>query len=389
MVFALDNLPAHLPSHFSTTLLLCITLPFSDNSVPMLVNSSAMDNFIDKSLVALTPQHLQHLSTPILLKLFNGKPTSTRDITHCLETTITFTNGQQQELQLLVTKLHPSASIVLGFSWLYSTSPCIDWPSLTLHLDWDNLTASGLVPFDVSLPSKSSKTMIDQLQTPLQLCSSSPKVLPTLIDSSASTTIPLHLQSVLGPNVPNSSASTSRAIQSLLTFNSNPEDEGNTTPPVDIKIIDAVPFAHILQDGTPTFQLQIMPALLKEHLHAETTSPECKMEEQILYKVVSLEYYEFADMFSKGSAKELPPHCSYDHMINLEECASLLFGKIYNMSKIKLWALKEYPDDMLSKGFICLSISTASTLVLFAKKKDGSLRLCVDYWGLTKVTKKN
>ncbi|KAG5719790.1 hypothetical protein E4T56_gene7271 [Termitomyces sp. T112] len=59
------------------------------------------------------------------------------------------------------------------------------------------------------------------------------------------------------------------------------------------------------------------------------------------------------------------------------------------MSKIKLWALKEYLDDMLGKGFICLSISAASALVLYAKKKDGSLQLCVDYWGLNKVTKKN
>ncbi|KAG5723909.1 hypothetical protein E4T56_gene9784 [Termitomyces sp. T112] len=90
-----------------------------------------------------------------------------------------------------------------------------------------------------------------------------------------------------------------------------------------------------------------------------------------------------------GSAKELPPHHSYYHKIDLEESTSPTFGKIYNMSKIKLQALKDYLDDMLSKGFICSSISTAGTLVLFAKKKDGFLQLCVNYWGLNKVTKKN
>ncbi|KAG5337569.1 hypothetical protein C0989_009331 [Termitomyces sp. Mn162] len=79
-----------------------------------------------------------------------------------------------------------------------------------------------------------------------------------------------------------------------------------------------------------------MPALPKEHLHAEITMPESKTEEQILSKVVLLEYYEFADMFSEGSAKELPPHCSYDHKINLKEGTSLPFGKIYNMSEIEL-----------------------------------------------------
>ncbi|KAG5346706.1 hypothetical protein C0989_000481, partial [Termitomyces sp. Mn162] len=52
---------------------------------------------------------------------------------------------------------------------------------------------------------------------------------------------------------------------------------------------------------------------------------------------------------TEGSAKELPPHRSYDHQIDLEEGTSPPFGKIYNMSKIKLRALKEYLDDMLGK----------------------------------------
>ncbi|KAG5726081.1 hypothetical protein E4T56_gene1632 [Termitomyces sp. T112] len=57
-VFAPDNLPAHLPSHSSTTLLLRITLLFSNNSIPTLVNSSTINNFINEFLAALAPQHL-------------------------------------------------------------------------------------------------------------------------------------------------------------------------------------------------------------------------------------------------------------------------------------------------------------------------------------------
>ncbi|KAG5727057.1 hypothetical protein E4T56_gene20306 [Termitomyces sp. T112] len=132
-----------------------------------------------------------------------------------------------------------------------------------------------------------------------------------------------------------------------------------------------------------------MLALPKEHLCTGTTTPGSKTKEQILSKVVPPKYHEFADMFSEGSAKELPPHCSYNHKIDLEEGTSPPFGKIYNMSKVELQALKEYLDDMLSKGFICPLISAAGAPVLFAKKKDRSLRLCVDYWGLNKVTKKN
>ncbi|KAG5726789.1 hypothetical protein E4T56_gene1176 [Termitomyces sp. T112] len=89
----------------------------------------------------------------------------------------------------------------------------------------------------------------------------------------------------------------------------------NTTPtptPIDpealnIKIIGTIPFTCILQDGTPAFQLQIMPALLEEYLHTETAPPELKTEEQILHEVVPLEYHKFADVFSERSTKELPP----------------------------------------------------------------------------------
>lgn len=51
--------------------------------------------------------------------------------------------------------------------------------------------------------------------------------------------------------------------------------------------------------------------------------------------------------------------------------------------------LKDYIDENLSKGFIRQSSSPAGAPVLFVKKKDGSLRLCVDYRGLNSVTIKD
>ncbi|KAG5731844.1 hypothetical protein E4T56_gene13782 [Termitomyces sp. T112] len=68
-VLTLDNLPAHLPSHSSTILLLCTTLSFSNNSISTLVDSGTMDNFINESLAVLASYHLQCLPTPIPLKL--------------------------------------------------------------------------------------------------------------------------------------------------------------------------------------------------------------------------------------------------------------------------------------------------------------------------------
>src|ERR1700731_1917303 len=59
------------------------------------------------------------------------------------------------------------------------------------------------------------------------------------------------------------------------------------------------------------------------------------------------------------------------------------------MSEVELKTLKDYLDDMLDKGFIRLSKSPAGAPVLFVKKKDGDLHLCVDYQGLNKITQKN
>ena len=51
--------------------------------------------------------------------------------------------------------------------------------------------------------------------------------------------------------------------------------------------------------------------------------------------------------------------------------------------------MKDYIEEHLANGFIAPSESPAASPILFVKKKDGSLRLCVDYRGLNKVTVKN
>jgi len=104
---------------------------------------------------------------------------------------------------------------------------------------------------------------------------------------------------------------------------------------------------------------------------------------------VSSEYHEFADVFSKTKAEVLPPHHSYDLKINLEEGAQPLVGPIYSFSASEQEALKEFIEENLNTGFIRPTSSPHGALVLFVKKKDGSLRLCVDFRGLNNISKKD
>jgi len=55
----------------------------------------------------------------------------------------------------------------------------------------------------------------------------------------------------------------------------------------------------------------------------------------------------------------------------------------------ELQSLRDYLTENLAKGFIRHSKSPTSAPILFVKKKDGSFRLCVDYRGLNKISKKN
>ena len=107
------------------------------------------------------------------------------------------------------------------------------------------------------------------------------------------------------------------------------------------------------------------------------------------FKSIPQDYHEFADVFSKEKADKLPDHSLYDHTIPLENGASPPFGPIYRLSEVELQALRDYLEENLGKGFITASSSPAGAPILFSKKKDGSLRLCVDYRGLNKITIKN
>ncbi|WKA06026.1 hypothetical protein VitviT2T_023954 [Vitis vinifera] len=59
------------------------------------------------------------------------------------------------------------------------------------------------------------------------------------------------------------------------------------------------------------------------------------------------------------------------------------------MAPLELKELKTQLDELLGKGFIRPSTSPWGAPVLFVKKKDGTLRLCIDYRKLNRVTVKN
>ena len=100
-------------------------------------------------------------------------------------------------------------------------------------------------------------------------------------------------------------------------------------------------------------------------------------------------YSDFFDIFEKWNVDWLLAHRPYDCPIELQVGEHPPFGPIYGLSEPKVEALRTYLAENLAKVFIQPSKSPAQAPILFVKKKDGSLRLCVDYRGLNKVTVRN
>jgi hypothetical protein len=98
-----------------------------------------------------------------------------------------------------------------------------------------------------------------------------------------------------------------------------------------------------------------------------------------------LEYFE--DVFKE--VPRLPPKRDIDFSMNLMLGAALVSKSPYIMSKPKLKELQMQIEELLKKGYICPSVSPWGALVLFVKKKDGTLRLCIEFRQLNKVTIKN
>ena len=105
---------------------------------------------------------------------------------------------------------------------------------------------------------------------------------------------------------------------------------------------------------------------------------------------VSTKYSDYNDIFSAEHTAELPENTGINkHAIKLEEGKQPPFGPIYSLGPVELETLKTYIKTNLANGFIRPSKSPAGAPILFDRKPDGSLRLCVDYRGLNNLTIKN
>jgi hypothetical protein len=97
---------------------------------------------------------------------------------------------------------------------------------------------------------------------------------------------------------------------------------------------------------------------------------------------------EYVDVFP-DELPGMPPDRDIEFTIELQPGTTPISKRPYRMPPAELAELKKQLQELLDKGFIRPSTSPWGCLAFFVKKKDESLRLCIDYRPLNAVTIKN
>jgi hypothetical protein len=140
---------------------------------------------------------------------------------------------------------------------------------------------------------------------------------------------------------------------------------------------------------TEAFTLTELERAVRIHSARTLDEISSSNNDQHLRATILEKLHDFLPLFKKKLADTLPPHRLYDHKISLKEGFTPPFGPLYKMSRNELQVAWEWLQKNLSKGFVRASSSSEEAPILFAKKKDGSLRFCIDYRELNEDTIKN
>ena len=228
-----------------------------------------------------------------------------------------------------------SGDIILGINFLKVFNPTIDWNELTMSIDSSLYTAA------------------------------------TTTDMSASDII---------------LASFTLVVPSTSKLLSNEPVALNPCENIDLKKITCQQMKKLLKDRENVIlcSIYMLPTSTnKVELHQVdvATKPKFNRYEQKIHD-------EYRDVF-ESLPKTLPPRREHDHAIEIVPGSQPPSKPAYRLSITELDELKKQLDTLLEHGFIRASRSPYGAPMLFVKKKDGSMRMCIDYRQLNSITIKN
>ena len=358
----------------------------------VLIDCGATGNFVSSSFLAA-----HNLSRPV-----NG----------AVKDTIVFANGSAQPsagvlpsvpvrlasytetFDLTVTDL-VGYDAILGMSWLYDVNPHVDWRGASLSfVDQHGAKhvlrkiPTGAVPWiDPSLreqptPSSSRLNLISAKQLERQQRHGEIEmaclVFPQDMLAIDSDTLSVAREASVSRAPVSSVASSSSSSSSNFVARSDIDHSTQVTVPSCTAQLKALHSAYSRGH-------RVSAAELSDAVRVASES-----DEQLKLEVARQEILSsFRDVFPPDLPPGLPPSRDVDHRIELVPGAVPPSRPTYRLSATELAELKKQLEELTKAGFIQPSKSPFGAPILFVKKKDGTMRMCVDYRALNNITIKN
>ncbi|KAE8244356.1 hypothetical protein A4X13_0g6653 [Tilletia indica] len=337
-----------------------LLLPSQALGAQCVIDSGALGIFISPAYVQRHNLHslLTKLDVPLAVQDVAGRPLP--QVTHSLSTTLSLFGEQRlshvERVRFFVADIG-SFDIILGLPWLLHHDPHIDWQQHCLLFD--------------RCPSTCKKP---------------------------------HGCTVRCSTTTSSDSSRARCLRPLDVGSESPGDvvQADLLTPTfssgTISIVSAATFHEEWLDGLCSGAVSVLPSSNSSGplpSGASNSAPSTIISSSSVpspdvdLSKIPPQLHDLASVFSKQQAQQLPPHRPYDITLPLKPDSTPPRGPLYTLSPKELKTLHEWIDEQLRLGFIRPSSSPASSPILFVKKKDGSLRLCVDYRGLNAITIKN
>lgn len=354
------------------------------------IDSGATDCFISETFVRRHSLPSCVKTSPVPVLAADGRPLVSGLVTRDVNTQLQIHDHIENICLGIVTTPY---AIILGLDWLVHHNPNINWSlgKLTFSCCNSNSTVSSMrtghrqSSIDPTVYSVSSATSLG-----LGLRLNSAMVASLCTRGMAKPTNNIH-QNSINKTFPRGS------------------DLGHCQPecssrPLNISIVSPQRFLKYAKHSTvsaiwynpniPTnsshfASLSTMPISPQSEIPMDESPKSFTEAEYKVYNSIPPKYRSFFDIFSPTEVEELPPHRSHDIAIELEDGKTPPFGPLYSLSQNERAELFDYIEKNLKKGFIRRSTSPAASPILFVRKKNGQLRLCVDYRALNAITKKN
>jgi hypothetical protein len=342
-----------------------------------LIDSGVTENFIDQETVKKLKLGSKKLSEPVRLRNIDGTYNQSGSVTHFIALLVN-RGGRKITQQFYMTNLG-SDRIILGYPWLRTFNPEINWPNCKL--------VGPKVKMEMMLHARNpclremlaNKWGVLNSTIPVQ---NKPDQVDFVVQNTEIAETLKNGQLMEIADTPNNGQKSE--IAETLNNGHNEEDlllESAMRKEASQQVVEAnTSYGETVMEARKTVVNKLSPLL-----RLDEPDPEKSLKDY-----VPEHYHGYLDIFTEKEAIPLPPHRPWDHVVTLTpDTPPSISCRVYPLSHGEEEFQEKYIKEQEDAGLIRKSKSPYSTPVFYIKKKNGSYRLIFDYWKINAIMVKD